>query len=116
LLGRLREGGLRIAIDDFGTGYSSLAYLNTLPLDYLKLDRRLSQDIAGTSRERVVVRGVIEMAHSLGIEVIAEGVENEAELALLAQEGVAYYQGYLCSAPLDSAALAELMGSWPQAV
>jgi diguanylate cyclase (GGDEF)-like protein len=116
LLARLRDSGLRIAIDDFGTGYSSLAYLNTLPLDYLKLDRRLSQDIAGNARERVVVRGVIEMAHSLGLEVIAEGVENEAELALLAHEGVAYYQGFLCSAPLDSAALAERLSTWPQAL
>jgi len=107
LMADLRDAGLRIAIDDFGTGYSSLAYLNTLPLDYLKLDRRLSQDIAGTARERVVVRGVIEMAHSLGLEVIAEGVESEAELALLAHEGVAYYQGYLFSEPLDSADLAE---------
>jgi EAL domain-containing protein (putative c-di-GMP-specific phosphodiesterase class I) len=103
----LRDAGLRIAIDDFGTGYSSLAYLNTLPLDYLKLDRRLSQDIAGNARERVVVRGVIEMARSLGLEVIAEGVESEAELSLLAHEGVACYQGFLFSEPLDSAGLAE---------
>ncbi len=107
LMADLRDAGLRIAIDDFGTGYSSLAYLKALPLDYLKLDRRLSQDIAGSARERVVVRGVIEMAHSLGLEVIAEGVESEAELSLLAHEGVAFYQGFLFSEPLDSARLAE---------
>jgi diguanylate cyclase (GGDEF)-like protein len=115
LMADLRDAGLRIAIDDFGTGYSSLAYLNTLPLDYLKLDRRLSQDIAGTTRERVVVRGVIEMAHSLGLEVIAEGVESEAELSLLAHEGVAFYQGFLFSEPLDSASLAERLAGLPAA-
>ena len=86
LLARLRQGGLRVAIDDFGTGYSSLAYLKALPLDYLKIDKRLSQDIAGSTRDRIVVRSVIDMARSLGLDVIAEG-ETEEQLALLAREG-----------------------------
>ena len=109
LLAELRAGGLRIAIDDFGTGYSSLAYLKALPLDYLKIDKRLSQDIAGSMRDRIVVRGVIDMARSLGLGVVAEGVETEEQLGLLAEEGCTLYQGFLCAPPVDSAALRELV-------
>lgn len=109
LLAALRAAGCRVAIDDFGTGYSSLAYLKALPLDYLKIDKALAEDIAGSSRDRVVVRGVIEMARSLGLSVVAEGVETEAQLALLAAEGCNYYQGFLCSEPIDSAHLIALV-------
>jgi EAL domain-containing protein (putative c-di-GMP-specific phosphodiesterase class I)/GGDEF domain-containing protein len=109
LLAGLREGGLRVAIDDFGTGYSSLAYLKALPLDYLKIDKRLCEDITGSSRDRVVVRSVIDMARSLGLGVIAEGVETQEQLDLLAQEGCNLYQGFLCSRPVDSATLASLV-------
>jgi EAL domain-containing protein (putative c-di-GMP-specific phosphodiesterase class I) len=105
LLAQLRGGGLRAAIDDFGTGYSSLAYLKALPLDYLKIDKRLSQDITGSTRDRIVVRSVIDMARSLGLGVIAEGVETPEQLALLAEEGCTLYQGYLCAPPLDAAEL-----------
>ena len=91
----LRAGGVRVAIDDFGTGYSSLAWLKALPLDYLKIDKGLAQDIVGTTRDRVVVRGVIDMARSLGLAVVAEGVETEEQLALLAAEGCNYWQGFL---------------------
>jgi EAL domain-containing protein (putative c-di-GMP-specific phosphodiesterase class I) len=108
LLARLREGGLRAAIDDFGTGYSSLAYLKALPLDYLKIDKRLVEDISGSPRDQVVVRSVIDMARSLGLEVIAEGVETEEQLALLAREGCNLYQGFLCSPPVDTPTLAAL--------
>jgi len=111
LLAELRRGGLRIAIDDFGTGYSSLAYLKALPLDYLKLDKGLCEDIAGSARDRVVVRSVIDMARSLGLAVVAEGVETREQLALLAQEGCATYQGFLCAPPLTTAALAALIAS-----
>ncbi|MBR0551698.1 putative bifunctional diguanylate cyclase/phosphodiesterase [Stakelama marina] len=110
LLAALRTAGCRVAIDDFGTGYSSLAYLKALPLDYLKIDKKLSQDITGTVRDRVVVRGVIDMARSLGLAVIAEGVETEEQLDLLAKEGCQYFQGYLCAEPLTVAALTELVG------
>jgi len=109
LLAELRGGGLRVAIDDFGTGYSSLAYLKALPLDYLKIDKRLAQDIAGSMRDRIVVRGVIDMARSLGLDVVAEGVETEAQLTLLAQEGCTLYQGFLCAPPVDAEALAALV-------
>jgi EAL domain-containing protein (putative c-di-GMP-specific phosphodiesterase class I) len=111
LLADLRLGGLRVAIDDFGTGYSSLAYLKALPLDYLKLDKRLSEDIAGSARDRVVVRGVIDMARSLGLSVVAEGVETEAQLGLLAQEGCNLYQGFLCAPPVTGAELVELVAA-----
>ncbi|HEX8643309.1 MAG TPA: bifunctional diguanylate cyclase/phosphodiesterase [Allosphingosinicella sp.] len=111
LLADLRVGGLRVAIDDFGTGYSSLAYLKALPLDYLKLDKRFSEDIAGSPRDRVVVRGVIDMARSLGLSVVAEGVETEEQLGLLAQEGCNLYQGFLCSPPVTGADLVEMVSA-----
>lgn len=108
-LAQLRASKFRVAIDDFGTGYSSLAYLKTLPLDYLKLDRRLSQDITGSARDRIVVTGVIEMGRSLGLSVIAEGVETEEQLSLLAQQGCELYQGFLCAPPVDVATLEALV-------
>ncbi|MBB4097318.1 putative bifunctional diguanylate cyclase/phosphodiesterase [Sphingomonas kyeonggiensis] len=105
----LRAAGCRVAIDDFGTGYSSLAYLKALPLDYLKIDKKLSQDITGSHRDRVVVRGVIDMARSLGLAVVAEGVETAEQLDLLAKEGCQYFQGFLCAGPVDVPALAQLV-------
>ena len=111
LLAELRGAGCRVAIDDFGTGYSSLAYLKALPLDYLKLDKALTVDITGSPRDRVVVRGVIEIARALGIAVIAEGVETPAQLALLTAEGCGWYQGFLRAGPLDEAALVAMVSA-----
>ena len=110
ILAQLRGAGLRTAIDDFGTGYSSLAYLKALPIDYLKIDRSLTQDIAGSERDRAVVRGVVAIARSLGLGTIAEGVESEAERALLLAEGCDLYQGFLCAGAVDSGELARLVG------
>ncbi|AUW58604.1 bifunctional diguanylate cyclase/phosphodiesterase [Sphingobium sp. SCG-1] len=109
LLDRLRAEGLAVAIDDFGTGYSSLAYLKALPLDYLKIDSGLAQDIAGSERDRIIVRGVIDMAHALGMQVIAEGVETEEQRALLAAQGCSYYQGFLKSPAVSAVDLAALV-------
>jgi EAL domain-containing protein (putative c-di-GMP-specific phosphodiesterase class I)/GGDEF domain-containing protein len=109
ILAGLRAAGCRVAIDDFGTGYSSLAYLKALPLDYLKIDKGLAGDIEGSSRDSVVVRGVIDMARSLGLSVIAEGVETEEQLALLAREGCNLYQGFLCAKAIDVDALVALV-------
>ena len=109
LLAELRAQGLRVAIDDFGTGYSSLAYLKALPLDYLKIDKQMAQDIEGSPRDRVVVRGVIDMARALGLAVVAEGVETERQLTLLAEEGCNYYQGFLYAPALTGEALAALL-------
>ena len=111
MLDELRASACRVAIDDFGTGYSSLAYLKALAVDYLKIDKALAQDIAGSARDRVVVRGVIELARSLDIAVIAEGVETQEQLALLAAEGCQYYQGFLYAPPLNSEALVALVGA-----
>lgn len=111
LLSVLRGAGCRIAIDDFGTGYSSLAYLKALPLDYLKIDKKLAQDITGSPRDRIVVRGVIDMARSLGLTVIAEGVETDAQLEALAKEGCQIYQGFLCSEAVSVPALTTLIGN-----
>jgi diguanylate cyclase (GGDEF)-like protein len=109
LLTALRDAGLAVAIDDFGTGYSSLAYLKSLPLDYLKIDSGLAQDIAGSARDRIIVRGVIHMAKSLGLKVIAEGVETEQQRDLLSREGCDFYQGFLRSAGIGSEELVKLV-------
>lgn len=109
LLARLREEGVSVALDDFGTGYSSLLYLKALPLDALKIDKRLTEDISGSGRDRIVVRSVIGMARALGLQVIAEGVETEEQRMLLVHEGCDLYQGYLCSPPVESAELAGLI-------
>lgn len=108
-LAALRGAGCRVALDDFGTGYSSLAYLTALPIDYLKIDRSLTQGIAGDARHRIVVEGVIAMAAALGMETIAEGVETHAQRDLLAARGGTYYQGFLCAGALDSDGLARLV-------
>lgn len=109
-LAALRAAGVTVALDDFGTGYSSIAYLKALPLDYLKVDGGLSGDLLGEPRDQVVVRHVIAMARELELGVIAEGVEREEHRAALAAAGATHYQGFLCAAPLDSAALATLVG------
>ncbi|WP_310100390.1 GGDEF domain-containing phosphodiesterase [Sphingomonas sp. BE138] len=110
-LAALRAAGCRVALDDFGTGYSSLSYVATLPLDYLKIDRSLTQAAVGDARNRVVLQGVLGIAEGLGLETIAEGVETEAQRLLLAARGCTYYQGFLCAGPLDDAALIALVGN-----
>ena len=101
--------GLNVAIDDFGTGYSSLAYLKSLPLDYLKIDSSLARDITGSSRDRVIVRAIIDMGRSLNLRVVAEGVETEQQLALLARAGCDVYQGFLRSPAVPSVQLIALV-------
>lgn len=100
-LEQLRAKKIQIAVDDFGTGYSSLAYLKTLPLDYLKIDKSMTPDISGTGKDRIVLRAIIAMAKALQLKIIAEGVEREEELAMLKAEGCDYFQGYLRSPPLS---------------
>lgn len=108
-LAALRAGGCRVALDDFGTGYSSLSYVAALPLDYLKIDRSLTQAAVGDARSRVVLQGVLSIAEGLGLETIAEGVETEPQRLLLAARGCTFYQGFLCAGPLDDAGLIALV-------
>jgi diguanylate cyclase (GGDEF)-like protein len=114
MLAALREMGVRIAIDDFGTGYSSLAYLKSLPLDYLKIDKQLVTDVVGSPRGRIVVRGIVDMARSLEMGVVAEGVETTEQLDLLVREGCSQYQGYLCAQPMTAAELAPFVAAWEE--
>ena len=94
-LTRLRDAGIRIAVDDFGTGYASLAYLISLPLDALKIDRGLVTDIVGGERDRIVVKALIHLARELDLSVVVEGVETTGQLVLLAEWGCDLYQGFL---------------------
>jgi predicted signal transduction protein with EAL and GGDEF domain len=96
----LAAEGVRIALDDFGAGFSNFGYLKSLPLDYLKLDHSLTDDIVSSPRDCAILRAIVLMAKALDLEVIAEGVESEAQRALLAAEGCDYYQGFLRARPL----------------
>lgn len=108
----LRDAGCGIAIDDFGAGYSSLVYLKVLPIDTIKLDKSLIDDLAAGSREARLVQGAVAMARTLGMSVVAEGVETEVQRAVLAAAGCDRYQGFLCAPPLDGVALAKLVEDW----
>ncbi len=99
-LQRLREMGVRISIDDYGTGYSSLAYLKTLPVDEVKIDQCFVKDMIGNEKDACIVRSVIDLAHNLGLQVVAEGVEDLASLDLLASWDCDLAQGYYFSRPL----------------
>ena len=110
-LSALRAAGLKIAIDDFGTGYSSLAYLTTLPIDSIKVDRAMIADIVGGKRDRIVVKAMIGMARELGLKVVVEGVESLAQLQILAEWGCDLYQGFLGAGALDEIELAHFIES-----
>ncbi len=99
LLLRLADNGLGIAIDDYGVGYSSLAYLKQLPVSKLKIDKSFVIDMARDANDALIVRSTIELAHNLGIEVIAEGVEDAGIVALLREMGCDYLQGYFVGYP-----------------
>lgn len=106
----LVDAGLRIAIDDYGSGLSSLSYLKQMPAHELKIDKMFISTLTSSHRDPLLVRSTIDVAHALGMEVTAEGVETAGALALLRAMGCDHIQGYLVSKPVPLAALADLLG------
>ena len=104
-LDQLKALGIRISVDDFGTGYSSLAHLKQLPIDSMKIDRSFVSDLPGDRGSAAIARAVVQMAQGLGIQVVAEGVENNAQRAFLTEAGCDVLQGELISAPLSAMGL-----------
>lgn len=98
----LARAGVRVALDDFGAGFCNFRYLKLLPLYYLKLDRSMVDGIVGDARDLAVLRAIVAMARALGLEVIAEGVEDEPQLALVAREGCAAVQGFIRAYPMSA--------------
>jgi EAL domain-containing protein (putative c-di-GMP-specific phosphodiesterase class I) len=103
VLDQLRSLGLRIAVDDFGTGQSSLVYLKRFPLTTLKIDREFLRDVQREASDAAIFRSIVQLGHSLGLYVIAEGIETEADRRLVEEQHCDGMQGYYFSRPLTAA-------------
>ena len=112
VLNELRRLGVSLAIDDFGTGYSSLVYLKRLPIDTLKIDKEFIDDLTRDADDEAITSTIITMGHSLGLTVIAEGVENEDQLNFLRQQGCDEIQGHWLSRPLDGDRCLAFIRGW----
>lgn len=106
-LGKLRQMGIKLSVDDFGTGYSSLAYLQRLPLNYLKIDRSFVTQLHSSVESQAIVQAILQLGHTLGMRIIAEGVETSAHLDKLQALGCDLYQGYHFARPLPEAEATE---------
>lgn len=113
ILTRLSKMGIRLSIDDFGTGYSSLGYLNHLPVDAIKIDRTFVRDMTENQNNAVIVRSLIDLGHNLGLEVIAEGVENHETWDRLLALGCDAAQGYYMSPPVSAQEIPRWMKESP---
>ena len=106
---RLSQLGVRLALDDFGMGYSSLSYLKRLPVSYLKIDKSFVSELSTDASSAAIITAIIAMAHTLGLGVVAEGVEHEVQRSFLRERGCDDYQGYLFSRPVEPAAFEALL-------
>ncbi|OYU35941.1 MAG: GGDEF domain-containing protein [Novosphingobium sp. PASSN1] len=106
----LRGLGIRVSLDDFGTGYSSLSYLRSFPFDKIKIDQSFVRDLCGDTSARAIVRAITAMAGALGMDILAEGVELDAQADMLRAEGCDMIQGYLISRPIPAREVAALLG------
>ena len=109
-LAQLKDMGIGISIDDFGTGYSNLAYLKRFRIDCLKIDMTFIRDITTSADDAAITIAIINMAHSLRLKVVAEGVETQDQLEFLRGHGCDEIQGYLLSKPLPAAEISAILG------
>jgi EAL domain-containing protein (putative c-di-GMP-specific phosphodiesterase class I) len=111
-LAELKDLGVSLSIDDFGTGYSSLSYLSRFPLDELKIDRSFVIEANNSEQGASLVRAIIAMAQSLGLELVAEGVETDEQYEFMTTAGAHVIQGYMFSQPVPAEKLEPLLAPW----
>ncbi|ARN73508.1 hypothetical protein BST96_04875 [Oceanicoccus sagamiensis] len=116
VLNQLNDMGVHISIDDFGTGYSNLSQLKGFPIDRLKIDRSFTSGITDNKQDAAIVKAIIALAHSLNLEVIAEGVETPEQLDYIRELRAEQYQGYLCSKPLSLSEFRAFIATHPTAI